>query len=71
MPTQFSHSEGKHIVFFFIIAPKNLNRTWRIDSIFFNICLQEIMYEAIAFEIIKIETDINQIIDVHYFLLTE
>jgi hypothetical protein len=43
----------------------------RIDSIFFNICLQEIMYEAIAFEIIKIETDINQIIDVHYFLLTD
>jgi hypothetical protein len=24
------------------------------------------MYEAIAFEFVKIETDINQIIDVHY-----
>ena len=42
----------------------------RIDSIFFNICLQEIMYEAIAFEFVKIETR-YQTIDVHYFLLTD
>ena len=67
MPTQFSHSEGKHIAFL-KIAPKYLNRSMRIDSIFFNIHLQEIMYEAIALEFVKIETR-HQIIDVHYFLL--
>ena len=70
MPTQFSHSEGKHIAFFKYRSKKSeLYHEDRFD--FFNICLQEIMYEAIALEFVKIKLDINQIIDVHYCLLTD